>query len=228
MLLPFPTNWVNREGASPETALVVVAVASGVAEAVSVGAADSLDVGVAVELSSFLFPPEITIAPRATTPIRTAKRTFEEEPWRGAAEGFAEGVGAALAAGAGVVEMFARALPVVGTGGTTKFVVADFLTADFLTAFLVTVFLRATAFLATAFLAVVFFAATFLAELFLAELFLAAVFLAVDFLATDFFAAFFTVFLGAAFFAADFFFTATIYLLELTDAIKLTMLNGGI
>jgi hypothetical protein len=214
---------INREGASPETASVVVAVASGVAEAVSVGAADSLDVGDAVELSSFLFPPEITIAPRATTPIRTAKRTFEEEPWRGAAEGFAEGVGAALAAGAGVVEMFARALPVVGTGGTTKFVVADFLTADFLTAFLVTVFLRATAFLATAFLAVVFFAATFLAELFLA-----AVFLAGDFLATDFFAAFFTVFLGAAFFAADFFFTATIYLLELTDAIKLTMLNGGI
>jgi len=213
---------INREGASPETASVVVAVASGVAEAVSVGAADSLDVGVAVELSSFLFPPEITIAPRATTPIRTANRTFEEEPWRGAAEGFAEGVGAALAAGAGVVEMFVRALPVVGTGGTIK-VVADFLAADFLTAFLVTVFLRATAFLATAFLAVVFFAATFLAELFLA-----AVFLAGDFLATDFFAAFFTVFLGAAFFAADFFFTATIYLLELTDAIKLTMLNGGI
>ena len=190
---------IKRDGASP-----VVTAAASVAEAVASGVADALAAGVGAASSVFFFEFEITIPPSSTTPTRTSKRTLLEDPCLGAADGF----DVALAAtgredDVGVVETLTRDPPVVGTGGITTFEDVDFFAADFLTAFLVVFF--AAAFLTT-FLAVVFFAAVF----FTGDFF--AVFLAVDFFAVDF--------LGAAFLAALFFFTATVYLLELS--------NGGI
>jgi hypothetical protein len=195
---------IKRDGASP-----VVTAAASVAEAVASGVADALAAGVGAASSVFFFEFEITIPPSSTTPTRTSKRTLLEDPCLGDADGF----DVALAAtgredDVGVVETLTRDPPVVGTGGITTFEDVDFFAADFLTAFLVVFF--AAAFLTT-FLAVVFFAAVF----FTGDFF--AVFLAVDFFAVDFFA---VDFLGAAFLAALFFFTATVYLLELS--------NGGI
>ena len=204
---------IKRDGASPVVAPPVASVAAAVASGVACAEIDGSTAGAA---SSFPLPEfEITIAPSATTPTSTNKRTLLEDPCLGAADGF----DVAFAATGrddevGVVETLTRDPPVVGTGGITTFEDVDFLAADFLTAFLVVFFAAEflTTFFAVVFLAAVFF---FAAVFFTGDFF--AAFLAVDFFAVDFL----TVdFLGAAFLAALFFFTATVCLLELC--------NGGI
>ena len=204
---------IKRDGASPVVAPPVASVAAAVASGVACAEIDGSTAGAA---SSFPLPEfEITIAPSATTPTSTNKRTLLEDPCLGAADGF----DVAFAATGrddevGVVETLTRDPPVVGTGGITTFEDVDFLAADFLTAFLVVFFAAdfLTTFFAVVFLAAVFF---FAAVFFTGDFF--AAFLAVDFFAVDFL----TVdFLGAAFLAALFFFTATVCLLELC--------NGGI
>ena len=204
---------IKRDGASPVVAPPVASVAAAVASGVACAEIDGSTAGAA---SSFPLPEfEITIAPSATTPTSTNKRTLLEDPCLGAADGF----DVAFAATGrddevGVVETLTRDPPVVGTGGITTLEDDDFLAADFLTAFLVVFF--AADFLTT-FFAVVFLAADFFfAAVFFTGDFFAA-FLAVDFFAVDFFA---VDFFGAAFLAALFFFTATVCLLELC--------NGGI
>ena len=209
---------IKRDGASPVVAPPVASVAAAVASGVACAEIDGSTAGAA---SSFPLPEfEITIAPSATTPTSTNKRTLLEDPCLGAADGF----DVAFAATGrddevGVVETLTRDPPVVGTGGITTFEDVDFLAADFLTAFLVVFFAAdfLTTFFAVVFLAAVFF---FAAVFFTGDFF--AAFLAVDFFAVDFFAVdFFAVdFFGAAFLAALFFFTATVCLLELC--------NGGI
>ena len=203
---------IKRDGASPVAAAGSIAVPGSVAGAVSSvagvsaasGAIDSSIDGVTAGASSesSLLELAITIAARSTTPTRTPKRIFPDDPWRAAVD-FAASFAAAArtGAGAGVVETLTRAEPPEGTGGMTTFYVA-FLAADFFALFL------GAAFLATDFLAVVFFlATTFLAVFFLATVFFNVVF----FLATAFFAGdFFALFFGAAFLAAVFFFTATV------------------
>ena len=199
---------IKRDGASPVVAPPVASVAAAVASGVACAEIDGSTAGAA---SSFPLPEfEITIAPSATTPTSTNKRTLLEDPCLGAADGF----DVAFAATGrddevGVVETLTRDPPVVGTGGITTFEDVDFLAADFLTAFLVVFFAAdfLTTFFAVVFLAAVFF---FAAVFFTGDFF--AAFLAVDFFAVDFF--------GAAFLAALFFFTATVCLLELC--------NGGI
>ena len=198
---------IKRDGASPVAAAAAVVVPSGVGDAESDAIAEGLADAVAAGASSLFFPFAITIAPSATTPISTARSTFEDDPWRGAADGFAGTVVAAagFVTGVGVVVTLTRALPVAGTGGTTTFDAADFFTDVFLVAFLVVVFFAAAflvaAFLTTAFFATFFFATDFLAVVFLATDFFAAVFFAGDFLAV-------------AFLAVLFFFTATSFSLD--------------
>ena len=204
---------IKRDGASPVVAPPVASVAAAVASGVACAEIDGSTAGAA---SSFPLPEfEITIAPSATTPTSTNKRTLLEDPCLGAADGF----DVAFAATGrddevGVVETLTRDPPVVGTGGITTLEDDDFLAADFLTAFLVVFFAAdfLTTFFAVVFLAVDFF---FAAVFFTGDFF--AAFLAVDFFAVDFFA---VDFFGAAFLAALFFFTATVCLLELC--------NGGI
>ena len=201
---------IKRDGASPVAASVAAGV-SAAADSDAIGSADAeIEGSVAGAASSFsLFEFEITIAPRSTTPTRTARRVLLDEPWRGAADGAADL--AAVFGATGVVDTLTRADPVAGTGGITTLAADDFFAADFLAAFLGAAFLVVVFFLATAFLAT-----AFLATFFFATVFFAAAFFAGDFFATDFLATF----LGAAFLAADFFFTATVFLLELC--------NGGI
>ena len=201
---------MKREGASPVVAAASVAAGSeaiGSADASVEASTEGLAAGAA---SSFSLPEfEITIAPRRTTPTRTARRVLLDDPWRGVADG-----AGALAAGfgaAGVVETFTRAELVEGTGGMTTADVDAFFAVDFFTVFLAAAFL--TVFFATAFLAT-FFVATFLADFFATD-FLAVVFFAGDFLTAFLAVVFFATFFGAAFLAAVFFFTATVYLLEL-------------
>ena len=225
---------IKRVGASPVAAsdADVVAVAeeeaSADADALGVADADSVAAGAAVEEdASSEFDFDMTIAASATTPIKTARSTRLDAPWRGAAAALA---GAGFAAG--VVETFTAgrelcagavfvAVPVDGTGGITTDEAEAFFAGDFLTVFFeaVRVVVRfagaffatflATAFFAGDFLAVVFLATAFLATFF-AVVFLTADFLATDFFATDFFATdfFATVFLAVVFLVADFF-TAT-------------------
>ena len=223
---------IKRVGASPVAAsdADVVAVAeeeaSADADALGVADADSVAAGAAVEEdASSEFDFDMTIAASATTPIKTARSTRLDAPWRGAAAALA---GAGFAAE--VVETFTAgrelcpgavfvAVPVDGTGGITTDEAEAFLAVDFLTVFFAAVravvrlagdffaTFFATAFLATAFLAtflVAFLTAAFFATDFFA-VFLAVVFFADVFFATDFFA---TVFLAVVFLVADFF-TAT-------------------
>jgi len=156
-----------------------------------------------------LFDFPITIPPTRRIPIRTTKRTFEDEPLLGAAFGalFSFAADAATdALGAGAVEALEREPPESGTGGITTLDAEDFLAADFFTAFFA-VFL-------TVFLAALFLTADFFAVFFLAAVFFTADFFAVFFAALFFAGDFLTVFLAADFltadfFAAVFFFTAT-------------------
>ncbi len=215
---------MKRDGASPVVAALVVSVdAAGEADSVAVaaGVADSVTAGVAGFVESFFDCCDATIAVKIATPRSTAMRTLFDEPWRGAAVGFATGVTGFGAAG--VVETLTRSREApVGTGGITTEAGALLRAGDFFTVFLAAAFLTvlffATAFLATAFFATflgadffaTFLAVVFLAADFFATVFFAVVFFATDFFATDFFATFLAVvFFGAAFLATAFFFTAT-------------------
>ena len=168
----------------------VVTAAASVAEAVASGVADALAAGVGAASSVFFFEFEITIPPSSTTPTRTSKRTLLEDPCLGAADGFDVALAATGREDDVGVVETLTRDPPVVGTGG----ITTFEDVDFFAADFLTAFL------------VVFFAAVF----FTGDFF--AVFLAVDFFAVDF--------LGAAFLAALFFFTATVYLLELS--------NGGI